>query len=64
MIIPLPCTGMLNRRELLSPSVTSAERKRGIVRFVGLIGNFDAFRFDILLLELVYFEMFVTDLGS
>lgn len=63
MIIPLPppCTGMLHRRGVLSPSVTRAERNSTICR---TYGNFDAFRFDILLLELVYFERFVTDLGS
>ena len=30
MITPLPCTGMLNRREVLSPSGTSAERNSTI----------------------------------
>lgn len=55
------CTGILHRREVLSPSGTSAERNSTITGLMAISTPFDLIY---MLLELVYFEMFVTDLGS
>ena len=61
-LLPLsPCTGMLNRREGLSPSVTRAERNSTITGLMAISTPFDLIY---ILLELVYFERFVTNLGS
>ena len=56
-----PCTGMPNRREVLSPSVTRAERNSTITGLMAISTPFDLIY---MLLELVYFERFVTNLGS
>ena len=56
-----PCTGMLNRREVLSPSGTRAERNSTITGLMAISTPFDLIY---MLLELVYFERFVTNLGS